>query len=483
MAWQRLWWSFVGRLACLVLPLCGLMAPVSVASAPLSASQAVAPFTGAAPLRRSAVDDHPVVLILFSLPDCKYCTQVKQQYLRFVEKDPRWAGQVLVREVDFSHSASSHNTFEWLDGRRLTPQQLAAQSGVKVAPTVMLFNSAGQRLGSPIVGASIPEFYGAYVDAAVEKAIDANAQRLRPVEVADHVWGFFGDSGPASSANRGFNSNAAFVELDQGIIVFDVLGTPSLGQAMLPAIRSISRKPVRWVVISHYHADHFYGLSGLLNALRLEGQPAPQIIAHQNAMLYLNNVIAQERLSQRSAALGIDEAQMSEILVKPSVLLTFNQAGMPADQALIDGIPASQAVILDMSGSHAPDDVMLWLPGSKTLLAGDLFFTGRIPYVGDSNSKRWVERLQRLSDLPALVAMPGHGKPSTQVGPDIQLTLNYLTYLRASMGKAVTDLISFDDAYAATDWTTYQALPAFAAANRVNANAVYLQMESESLGR
>jgi len=56
-------------------------------------------------------------------------------------------------------------------------------------------------------------------------------------------------------------------------------------------------------------------------------------------------------------------------------------------------------------------------------------------------------------------------------------------YLRATMGKAVEDFVPFEDAYAKTDWSRFEKVPAFAAANRVNAYGTYLLMERELLAR
>lgn len=64
----------------------------------------------------------------------------------------------------------------------------------------------------------------------------------------------------ASSANEGFMSNAGFVVTDEGVVVFDTLGTAVLGQKLVDAIRTVTLKPIKRVIVSHYHADHIYGL-------------------------------------------------------------------------------------------------------------------------------------------------------------------------------------------------------------------------------
>lgn len=74
----------------------------------------------------------------------------------------------------------------------------------------------------------------------------------------------------------------------------------------------------------------------------------------------------------------------------------------------------------------------------------------------------------------------GHGPASTDAAADIALTRDYLHYLREEMGRAIDDFISFDEAYARTDWSRFSALPAFEAANRRDAYNTFLLMENES---
>ena len=81
---------------------------------------------------------------------------------------------------------------------------------------------------------------------------------MTPVRVSTHAWYVPGGTGIATD-NYGFVSNSAFVVTDDGIVVFDTLGTPALGRRLLAAIRTISDAPIRRIYISHYHADHFYG--------------------------------------------------------------------------------------------------------------------------------------------------------------------------------------------------------------------------------
>ncbi len=77
----------------------------------------------------------------------------------------------------------------------------------------------------------------------------------------------------------------------------------------------------------------------------------------------------------------------------------------------------------------------------------------------------------------------GHGAASFDAGANLELTRDYLLYLRRTMGEAADAMVSFDQAYARTDWSHFAHLPAFDGANRRNAYNTYLLMEREGLER
>jgi len=94
-------------------------------------------------------------------------------------------------------------------------------------------------------------------------APSAQAQELaslQPIKASAHVYYVQGMSGVASEENQGFNSNAGFVVTKEGVVVFDALGTPVLGEKLIAAIRKITDQPIKRVIVSHFHADHVYGL-------------------------------------------------------------------------------------------------------------------------------------------------------------------------------------------------------------------------------
>jgi glyoxylase-like metal-dependent hydrolase (beta-lactamase superfamily II) len=129
--------------------------------------------------------------------------------------------------------------------------------------------------------------------------------------------------------------------------------------------------------------------------------------------------------------------------------------------------------------AHTPEDQVLYLPTERVLFAGDLVFRGRVPYVGQADSRHWIAALGDLLKLEPRVVVPGHGEVSTTAREDLELTRDYLLYLREAMGAAARDMEPFEDAYARTDWSRFEHLPLFKAANRMNAYNTYLLMERQ----
>lgn len=286
---------------------------------------------------------------------------------------------------------------------------------------------------------------------------------MQPQQVSASAWYVQGLSALGSSANQNFISNAGFVVTPAGVVVIDALGSPALAERLLAEIRKITPLPVTHVILTHYHADHIYGLQ----TFKAQGA---RIIAQRAGQEYLNSDTARLRLeaSKHDLAPWInDKTQL-----------------VSADQ-WIDGpteltVGGTRLLLQPAGPSHTPEDLVVYLPKEKVLFAGDLVFRNRIPFVGQANSGHWIESLQTLLKFDATVIVPGHGPYSTEARKDTELTRDYLVYLRATMGQAAKNMDPFDAAYAAADWSRFEDLPLFHEANRMNAYNTYLLMESEA---
>ena len=288
--------------------------------------------------------------------------------------------------------------------------------------------------------------------------------KVEAIKIAAHSYYVEGKSGAASAENQGFMSNAGFVVTDAGVVVFDSLGTPALAASMLAAIAKVTNQPVKRVIVSHYHADHIYGLQ-VFKALGAE------IWAHTTGQEYLGSDEAQLRMQQRRE------------LLKPWV--DEHTKLLPADKWLTGDTDFEMGGVhfeLRYVGpAHSNEDMAMFVQEDGVLYSGDLVFKGRVPYVGTADSRMWLQALDKLIAFKPKYMIPGHGSASGTPVADLKLTRDYLEYVRLAMGRAVKEFIPFDEAYAQTDWKRFSSLPAFLDANRANAYNTYLLMESEGM--
>jgi glyoxylase-like metal-dependent hydrolase (beta-lactamase superfamily II) len=285
-------------------------------------------------------------------------------------------------------------------------------------------------------------------------------------QVGPHSYYVEGRLEEASRANEGFIANAGFVITRDGVVVFDTLGSPALADRLIEEIGKRTKLPIKRVIISHYHADHFYGIP----AFRRIGA---QVWADTRAHGYLNSQAASERLAQRKKIIGR--------WLGPDFTLPLPDRWLdkPVDFEM-GGVRFS---LRHIGPAHSPEDLAMLVEPDGVLYSGDVVYAGRVPFVGNANTKLWLKAIDRMLAIPARVMVPGHGQASFHPRRDAQMTRNYLIFLRQQMGLAVENFVPFEQAYKHVDWSRFEAEPTFNVANRRNAYNVYLQMEQESLSQ
>jgi glyoxylase-like metal-dependent hydrolase (beta-lactamase superfamily II) len=287
------------------------------------------------------------------------------------------------------------------------------------------------------------------------------------------IYFSIGSTSVPSHENEGDTSNAGFVVTSDGVVVFDALGTPSLGWALLEEIRRVTDKPIRYVVVSHYHADHIYGLQAFRD------HTDAIIVAQDRASEYKENEAtaderADARLEQRRDALApwVDEQTR---IVPPDI--TFS------DKATI-ALGGKQFQLLYAGPAHSSSDIMMLVQPDGVLFAGDIVQNGRVPFMNsaDVDTARWLNALREVDRLQPSFIIPGHGRPSTKAREAIEFTSRYIEYVRAAMQKAVDAWADFATAYAQTDWSAYSKAPAFDESNKGNAYRIFLELEAAKFG-
>jgi len=288
------------------------------------------------------------------------------------------------------------------------------------------------------------------------------------------VYYILGESGVPGKDNEGHTSNAGFVVTKEGVVVFDSLGTPALGYRMIERIKEITDQPIKKVIVSHYHADHIYGLQAFK-----EHAKQAKIIAQQETLGYVGGdratqgEAAQRRLVQRRKALApwVDD---NTYLVAADITFEKEYDFKMGDLTF---------EVRHLGPAHAPGDSIMLVKELGVLFSGDVIYKGRIPFLDspETDVRNWLKGLSYLTDLkPAPTSIiPGHGGVGKDVSRSLGFTKKYLEFVVEAMKFGLQEYDSFKETYEKTDWSEYEDLPAFRASNRGNAYRIYLELEPE----
>jgi len=286
---------------------------------------------------------------------------------------------------------------------------------------------------------------------------------MKLVRVSEHVYFVQGKAGTAIE-NAGFISNAGFVVTPQGIVVFDALGTPSLAAKLLRKIRTISDASIKAVVMSHYHADHLYGL-------QVFKEQGARVYAPIGARDYLNSDTAESLLAARRKLLAPWVSETTQLVI-PDVYIEKDL------RLEFGGVTLK---ITPLGRAHSEGDLAMMVQPDNVLFSGDIIFEGRIPFIGEANTRNWLNTLDGLRGIKVAALISGHGPLAKEPDKVIDQTYRYLAFLRKNMQVAVDNGDVFAEAYDKIDWGGFAFQPAFFEANRRNAYNVYLSIETELL--
>jgi cyclase len=242
-------------------------------------------------------------------------------------------------------------------------------------------------------------------------------------------------------------SNSGIVVLDHCALIFDTHFTPEAGHALLDAARSITPKPICYVVNSHAHADHTHG-NQLFPDAQIIGSTEARRDVMESDLPMLNRTMGiartqlerlRKEMSGRESG-GSRPQQMREIKSLEDAIQTMSRLRILApfitlDDNMIIHDGKQEARVSFLGAGHTDGDVILFLPAAKIAFVGDLFFYEAIPNVQDAHILPWLKTLEEVLKLDADTFVPGHGKAGSK--KDVAAFLNYFEELKASIQPAV----------------------------------------------
>jgi glyoxylase-like metal-dependent hydrolase (beta-lactamase superfamily II) len=219
-----------------------------------------------------------------------------------------------------------------------------------------------------------------------------------------------------------FWTNSVIIEGAHEVMLVDAQLTRTNAEKVLQAIKATG-KPLSIIYITHEHADHFLGLEVFKDAY-----PAVRILANSTVVDRINKVY-QEKIDKWKGLLGPDAASHVVAISKyDSNFIRFERSDIE--------------ILKDRQGD-TDANTMLWLPGQKTLIAGDVVFRDMHVYTAETDisaRKRWLESLQRIRDLKPAEVIPGHSKAGAPIDATsaVDFTERYLLVFEDELAKAKT---------------------------------------------
>ncbi len=243
--------------------------------------------------------------------------------------------------------------------------------------------------------------------------------------------------------------NAGIILLEHSVLVFDTHFTPEAGQALISDIRSLTSKPVRYVVNSHYHPDHTHGnqafgsmaqILGSTNARRdILQQDIPAMnrtvsVAEAQIARMQKDLTSPQDEKQRQILRGQISARQEFLRRMSGIRVQTPVVTLDDSLAILDGSRRVEIMLLG-GGGHTDGDAVLYIPSQRVVFTGDLFFNKAIPNVQDSNLHTWIKTLAELQKLDADKFVPGHGPVGSR--KDFENFQAYLEDLRNLVQTAV----------------------------------------------
>jgi glyoxylase-like metal-dependent hydrolase (beta-lactamase superfamily II) len=211
---------------------------------------------------------------------------------------------------------------------------------------------------------------------------DMAEKRITFSRLSEHAYAFTAEGDP----------NSGVVVGDDAVMVIDTQATPKMAQAVIQRIRSVTDKPIRYVVLSNFHALRVLGASAYEAQHVIGSEATRDLIVERGAQDFKSEVQRFPRLFQA--------VETVPGLTWPTI--TFGDR-------LSIWLGKLQVDIIHAGRGHTKGDTVVWLPEERTLFSGDLVEAGATPYAGDGHYKDWPQTLHKLRDLRPLALLPGRG--------------------------------------------------------------------------
>ena len=233
---------------------------------------------------------------------------------------------------------------------------------------------------------------------------DLEEKKVTFEQLSEHSWAYTAEGDP----------NTGIIIGDDAVLVADTQATPAMAADVIRRIRTVTDKPIKYVVLTHYHAVRVLGATAY--------QPQ-QILASQDTY----DLIVERGEQDKASEIGRFPRLFQNVETVPAGL-TWPTITFTGKLTLWLG--KLEVQLLQLGRGHTKGDTVVWLPGEKALLSGDLVEFDATPYAGDAYFQDWPKTLENIAALQPKALVPGRGpalKGEAQVQQGLDATAGFVS--------------------------------------------------------
>jgi glyoxylase-like metal-dependent hydrolase (beta-lactamase superfamily II) len=239
---------------------------------------------------------------------------------------------------------------------------------------------------------------------------DLEEKTVSFTRLSDRAWAYTAEGDP----------NTGIVVGDDAVMVIDTQATPAMAQDVIRRIREVTDKPIRYVVLSHYHAVRVLGAAAY----------SPEhVIASEDTLSLIKERGEQDKASEigRFPRLFRNVESVPPGLTWPTLTFTGRMTLW---------LGRLEVQLIQLGRGHTKGDTVVWLPQDKVLFSGDLVEFDATPYAGDAYFQDWPRTLDNIAALKPEALVPGRGaalQGAAQVAAGLEGTRAFVSELFASV--------------------------------------------------
>lgn len=245
---------------------------------------------------------------------------------------------------------------------------------------------------------------------------DLEEKKTTFAQLSAYCWAYTAEGDP----------NTGVIITEDAVLICDALATPVMAAKLIAEIRKVSQAPIKYVVLSHYHAARVLGASGY------QPEGLQQIIASQGTY---------EMIVERGA-----QDMMSEYERFPRLFENFESVPgltwptLVFKQEMTLWMGQLEVKVMHLGPGHTKGDTVVWVPSEQVLFSGDLVECDAACYTGDAQLEEWPATLDAIRALGAEKIVPGRGPALTnaaEIARGLDYTTDFVTTLLSSAKEAV----------------------------------------------